>query len=54
VVTLGCGNACPVVPATRDIDRELDDPGDLPLEEVRRIRDSMIASPSLVAELDRC
>ena len=38
VVTMGCGDACPVIPGRRYVDWELDDPAGRPLEEVRRIR----------------
>jgi protein-tyrosine-phosphatase len=41
VVTMGCGDACPVIPGKRYIDWELPDPKDLPLEEVRVIRDDI-------------
>jgi arsenate reductase len=41
VVTMGCGDACPVIPGKRYIDWELADPKDLPLEKVREIRDDI-------------
>jgi arsenate reductase len=41
VVTMGCGDACPVYPGTRYEDWELPDPTALPLEEVRAIRDEI-------------
>lgn len=41
VVTMGCGDACPVIPGRRYIDWELTDPNGLPLEEVRAIRDDI-------------
>ena len=41
VVTMGCGDACPVIPGKRYIDWELPDPKDLPLEEVRIVRDDI-------------
>jgi arsenate reductase len=41
VVTMGCGDACPVVPGTRYEDWDLDDPGGRGLDEVRRIRDEI-------------
>ena len=43
VVTMGCGDACPVVPGTRYLDWELDDPSGKSLAEVRRIRDEIDA-----------
>ncbi|MGH9007271.1 MAG: hypothetical protein ACRDV6_06090 [Acidimicrobiales bacterium] len=39
VVTMGCGDACPVYPAKRYLDWDLPDPAGLPIEEVRPIRD---------------
>jgi len=54
VVTMGCGDACPVVPGTRYVDWELADPAGRPLDEVRSIRDEIDARVrKLVAELDR-
>lgn len=41
LVTMGCGEACAAVPASRCIDWPLDDPKGRPLEEVRRIRDEI-------------
>jgi protein-tyrosine-phosphatase len=41
VVTMGCGDACPIFPGTRYEDWELDDPAGRPLDEVRRIRDEI-------------
>jgi arsenate reductase len=41
VVTMGCGDACPVFPGKRYLDWDLDDPAGRPLEEVRRIRDEV-------------
>ncbi len=41
VVTMGCGDACPVYPGTRYEDWELDDPAGQDLETVRRIRDEI-------------
>jgi arsenate reductase (thioredoxin) len=38
VVTMGCGDACPVFPGKRYLDWELKDPAGQPLEEVRKIR----------------
>jgi protein-tyrosine-phosphatase len=39
VVTMGCGDECPFIPADRHIDWNIPDPKDLPLDEVRPIRD---------------
>jgi protein-tyrosine-phosphatase len=41
VVTMGCGDACPVYPGKRYEDWELDDPKGRPLDEVRSIRDEI-------------
>jgi arsenate reductase (thioredoxin) len=41
VVTMGCGDACPVLPGKRYADWALDDPAGKPLDEVRRIRDEI-------------
>jgi len=41
VVTMGCGDACPVYPGRRYLDWDLDDPAGLPLAEVRGIRDDI-------------
>jgi arsenate reductase (thioredoxin) len=39
VITMGCGDACPVYPGKRYLDWGLLDPAGLPLEQVRPIRD---------------
>lgn len=41
VVTMGCGDECPVVPGKRYEDWELDDPAGRPLGEVRAVRDEI-------------
>ena len=41
VVTMGCGDECPVVPGRRYIDWDLQDPKDLPVEDIRAIRDDI-------------
>jgi arsenate reductase (thioredoxin) len=41
VITMGCGDACPVFPGIRYEDWELADPSGKPLEEVRAIRDEI-------------
>jgi arsenate reductase len=41
VITMGCGDACPVFPGKRYEDWELTDPAGLPIEEVRPIRDEI-------------
>ena len=39
VVTMGCGDACPIYPGTRVVDWELTDPAGRPVDEVRPIVD---------------
>jgi protein-tyrosine-phosphatase len=39
VVTMGCGDACPFVPAKRRVDWNIPDPKGKEIDEVRRIRD---------------
>jgi arsenate reductase (thioredoxin) len=41
IVTMGCGDTCPVYPGKRYMDWELTDPAGLPLEEVRPIIDEI-------------
>lgn len=41
VVTMGCGDACPVYPGKRYVDWELTDPAGKSLDEVRAIRDEI-------------
>jgi arsenate reductase len=41
VVTMGCGDACPLFPGKRYEDWELDDPAGRDVAEVRRIRDEI-------------
>ena len=43
VITMGCGDACPVFPGKRYEDWELSDPAGRPLEQVRLIRDEIKA-----------
>ena len=52
VVTMGCGDACPVYPGKRYEDWTVDDPAGQDLAAVRRIRDEIDARvQALVAEL---
>lgn len=52
VITMGCGDACPVFPGKRYEDWELDDPAGLDLDAVRPIRDEIRARVErLLAEL---
>jgi protein-tyrosine-phosphatase len=41
VVTMGCGDACPVFPGKRYVDWDLPDPSGKSIEEVRPIRDEI-------------
>jgi arsenate reductase len=41
VITMGCGDACPVFPGKRYLDWQLDDPAGQGLEAVRPIRDEI-------------
>jgi protein-tyrosine-phosphatase len=41
VITMGCGDACPIYPGKKYEDWELDDPAGQDLETVRRIRDDL-------------
>jgi arsenate reductase (thioredoxin) len=53
VVTMGCGDACPVLPGKRYEDWEVADPADRSLDEVRPIRDDIEMRVSdLLARLD--
>ncbi|GAC1642784.1 MAG: arsenate reductase ArsC [Candidatus Dormibacteraceae bacterium] len=41
VITMGCGDECPVIPGKRYIDWDLRDPKDLPVEQVRALRNDI-------------
>ncbi|TFV80982.1 arsenate reductase ArsC [Microbacterium sp. dk485] len=41
VITMGCGDACPIFPGKRYEDWQLDDPAGQGLDDVRRIRDDI-------------
>jgi arsenate reductase (thioredoxin) len=41
VITMGCGDACPIYPGKRYEDWKLDDPAEADLSGVRRIRDDI-------------
>jgi arsenate reductase (thioredoxin) len=52
VITMGCGDACPIYPGKRYLDWELADPAGQDFETVRAIRDDIDARvQSLLAEL---
>jgi arsenate reductase len=53
VITMGCGDACPVFPGKRYLDWELTDPAGRGVEAVRPIRDDIeVRIRGLLAELD--
>jgi arsenate reductase len=53
VITMGCGDACPVYPGKRYLDWDLPDPAGLPVDAVRPIRDEIGRRVrKLLAELD--
>ncbi|HJR93555.1 MAG TPA: arsenate reductase ArsC [Acidimicrobiia bacterium] len=52
VVTMGCGDSCPVVPGKKYLDWDLDDPAGMSVEDIRPIRDQIEASVrQLIAQL---
>jgi arsenate reductase len=59
VVTMGCGDACPVYPGKRYMDWDLPDPAGKPLDDVRAIREDLdqrviaLLSEVLVEDLSR-
>ena len=54
VVTMGCGDSCPVIPGKRYIDWELPDPKDMPVEKVRVLREDIeLRVSDLVQTLDQ-
>lgn len=50
LVTMGCGESCPVVPGVARDDWPLEDPKGKPLEEVRGIRDDIAARVTRLLE----
>ena len=52
VITMGCGDACPLYPGKKYLDWELEDPAELDLDGVRRVRNEIRAKvEALIAEL---
>jgi arsenate reductase (thioredoxin) len=52
VITMGCGDACPVYPGKRYLDWELEDPAGKTIDQVRLIRDEIdIRVCALLADL---
>ena len=43
VITMGCGDACPIYPGKHYEDWEVEDPANKSVEDVRRIRDDLAA-----------
>jgi protein-tyrosine-phosphatase len=41
IVTMGCGDSCPIFPGKHYLDWEVGDPAGLPVEEIRPIRDEL-------------
>ena len=53
VVTMGCGDACPIIPGKRYLDWELEDPEGQSLDAVRATRDEIAHRVGLLlVELD--
>ncbi len=53
LVTMGCGDACPTLPAARRIDWQIPDPARQPVDIYRGVRDTIEASiRTLLDELD--
>jgi len=41
VITMGCGDSCPVYPAKESFDWQIDDPKNKPIEFFRKVRDEI-------------
>ncbi|QGZ52390.1 phosphotyrosine protein phosphatase [Streptomyces sp. QHH-9511] len=53
VITMGCGDACPVFPGKKYLDWALEDPAGQGVEAVRPIRDEIkVLTEGLIAEID--
>jgi protein-tyrosine-phosphatase len=53
VITMGCGDQCPLIPGRRYLEWELPDPKDRPLDEVRATRNEIATRvQALVTELE--
>ena len=50
VVTMGCGDTCPILPGKNYLDWQLDDPADQKIEKVRTIRDQIENKVRLLIE----
>jgi protein-tyrosine-phosphatase len=52
VITMGCGDVCPIFPGKRYEDWDLTDPAGLPIDQVRPIRDDIkLRVQALLSEL---
>jgi arsenate reductase len=53
IVSMGCGDTCPVYPGKRYVDWELSDPAGQPVDMVRQVRDEIKAEvQNLITELN--
>lgn len=53
IVTMGCGDSCPIFPGKQYLDWDVADPGGATLDEVRDIRDDLQGRiTSLLRDLD--
>jgi arsenate reductase (thioredoxin) len=52
LITMGCGEACPVVPGLRRMDWPLEDPKGKPVERVREIRDEVKSRVSALLDAE--
>jgi len=50
LITMGCEETCPAVPARKIIEWEIPDPKGRPIDEVRRIRDMLEAKVKMLLE----
>lgn len=50
VITMGCGDACPILPGKSYLDWQLDDPANQKIEKVREIRDQIERKVGLLIE----
>jgi arsenate reductase len=53
LVTMGCGDACPVVPGAKREDWVIDDPANQPIGRVRAIRDEIYTLVKAFVERER-
>jgi arsenate reductase len=53
LVTMGCGDACPVVPGVRREDWAIDDPANQPIGRARAIRDEIYTLVKAFVERER-